>query len=170
MNYVQGIQSQFLAALAMLEQSVIRCPDALWDDPNDKTKFWHIAYHALFYTHLYLQQTEADFRVWQKHRESYELMGPTPWPPHTKPEIGEPYQKTDILEYIEFCRAEITRGLAQTDLSAPSGFSWLPFTKFELQIYSIRHLQQHTGELMERLGVRVGVDVDWVGRIEILNA
>ncbi|MEZ4615730.1 MAG: hypothetical protein R2867_09495 [Caldilineaceae bacterium] len=54
MNYVQGIQSQFLAALAMLEQSVIRCPDALWDDPNDKTKFWHIAYHALFYTHLYL--------------------------------------------------------------------------------------------------------------------
>ncbi|MEZ4615731.1 MAG: hypothetical protein R2867_09500 [Caldilineaceae bacterium] len=36
------------------------------------------------------------------------------------------------------------RGLAQTDLSAPSGFSWLPFTKFELQIYSIRHLQQHT--------------------------
>lgn len=26
-------------------------------------------------------------------------------------------------------------------------------TKFELQLYTIRHLQQHTGELMERLRV-----------------
>ena len=35
--------------------------------------------------------------------------------------------------------------------------------KLELQIYNLRHLQQHTGELMERLGSRAGIDVDWVG-------
>jgi hypothetical protein len=39
---------------------------------------------------------------------------------------------------------------------------WLPFGKTELQIYTIRYLQQHAGELMERLGSR-GIDVDWVG-------
>jgi hypothetical protein len=35
--------------------------------------------------------------------------------------------------------------------------------KFELQIYTIRHLQQHSGELMERLGSRANISVDWVG-------
>ncbi|KPV49022.1 hypothetical protein SE17_34945, partial [Kouleothrix aurantiaca] len=47
-------------------------------------------------------------------------------------------------------------------LDAPSGFSWLPLTKFELQIYSIRHIQQHAGELMERLGPGA-TGLDWVG-------
>ena len=51
----------------------------------------------------------------------------------------------------------------QLDLEAESGFGWLPFGKLELQFYNIRHLQQHTGELMERLGTRAHVDVDWVG-------
>ncbi|MCB9122287.1 MAG: hypothetical protein H6640_21400 [Caldilineaceae bacterium] len=53
--------------------------------------------------------------------------------------------------------------MPQTDLSAPSGFDWLPMNKLELQIYSMRHLQQHAGELMERLGSRAGIDVPWVG-------
>jgi hypothetical protein len=36
-------------------------------------------------------------------------------------------------------------------------------TTLELQIYSIRHLMQHTGELMDRLGRRTGAEIDWVG-------
>jgi hypothetical protein len=32
----------------------------------------------------------------------------------------------------------------------------------ELQIYSIRHLMQHAGELMERLAARTGAEIDWV--------
>ncbi|HNS50851.1 MAG TPA: hypothetical protein PKO09_06665 [Anaerolineae bacterium] len=46
---------------------------------------------------------------------------------------------------------------------AGSGFHWLPFSKLELRHYSIRHLQQHTGELMERLGARSGVSVNRMG-------
>jgi hypothetical protein len=49
------------------------------------------------------------------------------------------------------------------DLEAASGFFWLPFDKLELQFYTIRHIQQHTGELMERLGTRANVEIDWVG-------
>jgi hypothetical protein len=32
-----------------------------------------------------------------------------------------------------------------------------------LQFYNIRHVQQHTGELCERLGAKGEVEVDWVG-------
>ncbi len=53
----------------------------------------------------------------------------------------------------------------QLNLEVESGLYWLPLNKAELQIYTIRHLQQHAGELMERLGSRAGIDVDWVGVI-----
>jgi hypothetical protein len=42
------------------ERSIEKCPDRLWNDPADKNKFWHVAYHALFYTHLYLQMEIAE--------------------------------------------------------------------------------------------------------------
>lgn len=158
------IVSQYLAALEMLKESVVRCPDPLWDSPDDKARFWHVAYHALFYTHLYLQPTGADFTPWVKHREHYNVMGGRlPYPPHTEVDTSEAYDKANILEYLAFCQEEVRTRVPALDLSAPSGFDWLPMNKLELQIYSIRHLQQHAGELMERLGSRAGIDVPWVG-------
>ena len=158
------IVSQYQAALEMLRQSVVKCPQSFWDRAEDKTKFWHVAYHALFYTHLYLSDSEATFTPWVKHRQEYQFMGPTPWPPHEMPRIGEPYDKATILEYADFCRRQVDERVPWLDLESPeSGFDWLPFGKLELQFYNIRHLQQHTGELMERLGARAGIDVDWVG-------
>ena len=49
------------------------------------------------------------------------------------------------------------------DLSAASGFSWLPFDKLELQIYNIRHLQQHVGDLSTFLMTEVNLEINWVG-------
>ena len=70
----KAIQSQYLAALEMLRQAIVQCPAPLWADAAYKNPFWHIAYHALFYTHLYLQPSGADFVPWAKHREQYERL------------------------------------------------------------------------------------------------
>lgn len=163
MNDQEVIISQYLAALEMLKQAVSRCPESIWSDPADKTKFWHIAYHALFYTHLYLKETGQPFTPWHRHREEYQFIGQVPWPPHAPPKIGEPYEKEDLLEYLALCQQQVVERVSELDLDAPSGFEWLPFGKLELHIYNIRHLQQHTGELMERLGTRAEVEVDWIG-------
>ncbi len=152
MDYQQIIRSQYLATLEMLKQAIEKCPDALWNDPTDKNKFWHVAYHALFYTHLYLQPTEQDFRPWAKHRKAHDLSEP-----------ADPYSKEEVLEYLAFCQQQVIDLVPQLNFDAESGFYWLPLNKAELQIYTIRHLQQHAGELMERLGSRAGIDVDWVG-------
>ena len=165
------IASQYLASLEMLKQAVAQCPDALWADPNDTAQFWHIAYHALFYTHLYLQDTDRAFTPWSRHRANYNYMGgQLPWPPHTPIEIGEPYDRESILEYLAVCQQEVRHRVPALDLAAQSGFDWLPFSKLELQLYTIRHLQQHTGELMERLGSRAGISVDWVGMLHADSA
>jgi hypothetical protein len=158
MNTVGVITSQYLAALEMLKQAVAKCPDQLWDHPDDRTKFWHIAYHALFYVHFYLQDSENAFAVWAKHRPGYQRIDPD-----ARPKIGEPYDRDTVLEYLAFCQQHVAERIPGLDLEAASGFHWLHFDKLELQFYNIRHLQQHIGELMERLGTRAHIDVDWIG-------
>ena len=157
------IKSQYRASLKMLGESIAKCSDALWDDPAYKNRFWHIAYHALFYTHLYLQDTGQEFVPWSKGRQEYEFLGPLPWPPHREPNIGEPCSKEDVLEYLDVCRHEVEERVSSLDLGAASGFDWLPFDKLELQFYNIRHLQLHIGQLVDRLRNVQGVGIGWVG-------
>ena len=141
------IQSQYLAALEMLKQVIVKCPAALWNAPGDKDKIWRKAYHALFYAHLYLQTAEKDFAPWEKHHD---------------PDTGVPFSPEDVLEYLSFVQNQVRERVPVLDLEAESGFHWLPFNKLELQLYNIRHIQQHAGELYERLGSRENIEFDWV--------
>ena len=150
----QSVRSQYGAALAMLHTAIAQCPAALWDDPDDKNRFWHVAYHALFYTHLYLAPSLDDFVAWPGHRAGYERMETPPAPP---------YSPADLLVFLAECGAHAARLLPTLDFAAPSGFHWLPMTKLEVQFYTLRHLQTHVGELAERLSQRADIDVGWVG-------
>ncbi len=165
MNLREVFISQYLAALEMLKETITRCPESIWNSPDDRMKFWNIAYHALFYTHLYLEDSEESFKPWHKHIHEYQFLGQVPWEPHRPPKIGSPYDRETVLEYLAFCQQVVGERITKVNLEAESGFSWLPFTRLELLIYTLRHLQQHTGELMERLGTRTGVELPWVGRM-----
>ena len=159
------LRAQYHATLDMLKQAIEKCPPELWNDSRDRNKFWQLAYHVLFYTHLYLHTSGEEFTPWEHHHPDYEQLGAKPWPPYELPKIGEPYTPEEILTFLEVCWAFVTQQVSALDLEATSGFSWLPYNKLELQIYNIRHLQLHTGELMERLGSRVKLDVEWRGSI-----
>ncbi len=161
MDIRKAMTSQYLASLAMLEETIRRCPSDLWIDPQAKDQFWQITYHTLFFTHLYVQESEATFAPWPKQRKEYQYLGPIGWDNNRPPQIDEPYSQADMLEYLAFCSAEVKSRLAQTDFAAPSGFEWLPFDKLELQVYSIRHLQLHIGELGARLSSQ-GISIAWV--------
>jgi hypothetical protein len=159
MEVKEIIKSQYLASLEMLKKAIVQCPESMWADPEPKNKFWHIAHHALFYTHLYLQPAEKDFTP-------YKSMGHLPFEPSEHGEIREPFTRDEILGYLEYCQEEVKQSLSRLDLdSDESGFYWLPFGKLELQFYNIRHIHLHTGELCERLGTTAGIDVDWVGMV-----
>lgn len=148
MDLIASLRSQYLSAMAMLKQAIERCPEDVWYVRDNAEPCWHKAYHVLFYTHLYLQATESDFKVWERHIDI---------------DKEEFVSKETILDYWDFVAGEVERCLPTTDLSAPSGFYWLPFDKLELQIYNIRHIQQHTGELFERLDHQ-NIELDWVGK------
>jgi len=149
MNIKQVIQSQYLAALAMLKQVIERCPQNVWDNPQDTFKFWSKAYHTVFFVHLYLQDAEKDFVEWEKHHD---------------PDGDVPFSKDEVLEYLAFAEKQVMERVPVTDLEAESGFHWYPVDKLELQFINIRHVQQHTGELYECLGIREKMeDLRWVG-------
>lgn len=152
MEYRDAIISQYHAALEMLKQAIVACPEPLWHNAGDRSTFWEVAYHALFFTHLYLQESEQAFQPWPNHRAEYMGEGERP---------AAPPSQALVLDYLAFCQRQAAERTADAALDAPSGFHWLPFSKFELQLYTIRHIQQHTGELMQRLGDAVAVD--WIG-------
>jgi hypothetical protein len=159
MNTKAAIQSQFLATLEILKAAIEECPEKMWTDPKPKNKFWHIAFHALFFTHFYLSHAEGDFVPWKKHRDVVSLS------PSDDPDSVKPYSKDEILEYLAHCQQQVRDQIASSDLEAESGFHWLSFNTLEKHLYNIRHTQLHTGELCERLG-QVGIDVGWVGKVD----
>ena len=84
----------------MLKQAIEQCPDVLWAGDAYPVPFWRVAYHTLYFTHLYLQQTEQDFRPWEHHRDEYHDL---PWPPDSGSSIDDPYTKDQLLEYWRLC-------------------------------------------------------------------
>ena len=74
-----------------------------------------------------------------------------------------PYSKEEILDYHKLCLEQMEAHVDALDLEAESGFYWLPFNKLELQFYNIRHVQQHAGELSERLSATGDFELRWVG-------
>ena len=157
------IKSQYRAALAILGDAIEKCPDTLWAEQGVTQPVWHIAYHALYFTHLYLQVRGEDFVPWAKHRNEYQFFESVPWPPYRAVKIGEPYTKAELLEYLALCQKEVEEKVSSMDLNAASGFSWLTFSKMELQFYNIRHLQHHVGQLDDRLRINAGIGISWIG-------
>jgi hypothetical protein len=157
-----SLLSQYRASLAMLRQAIEVCPEPLWLDPGYVNRFWHVAYHALFYTHLYLQPGESDLRLWEMHRKDAQYLGRRPWFPLNAPRIEPAYSQAELLELHKICCAEVENSILSIDLEAPSGFSWLPFKKLELQLYNIRHLQHHVGQLADRLRNVADIGIEWV--------
>ena len=50
----------------MLKQTIAQCPASIWDATGDRNRFWQVAYHALYFTHEYLADSEETFVPWVK--------------------------------------------------------------------------------------------------------
>lgn len=146
------LKSQYHAALAMLRESIERCPPEVWSSTAPKNAFWQIAYHTLFYTHLYLEPDEAHFRRWPHQHGDEDGIS------------AGPYTPAQVLEYWRFCDGMVDGAVDALDLDHPlSGFAWYPMSKLEHQFVNIRHIQHHSAQLADRLRSAAGIGIRWVG-------
>ena len=155
------VSSQIRAALKMLRSTIEACPDALWDREADHNAFWVLAYHTLYFAHLYLSSSEEAFVPFEREVSGRPGYGKTDLGDWTELQPGDTYAKEDVLAYCDHVDS-LVAGLVQgTPFDAASGFHWLPFTRGEAHLYNLRHIQHHAGQLAERLRQVIDEGTKW---------
>lgn len=153
----RALLSQFEASLAMLDRCIRACPEDHWDSRIAKYPFWVVAYHTLYCTDGYLVKTQDE---WKPH--------PT-FHPGGMADINAEYPtkrftQEELLAYLAYClqRARDVLGAETAEsLNGPSGFTRLSFSRAELHMYNLRHIQHHTGQLGALLH-REKISAPWV--------
>lgn len=166
MDLRTALKKQYHSGLAMLRQCVEVCPDDMWTAGTHPRTFWRIAFHAAFFTQLYLGQDEAAFQKWPGCKEAAypELWErPADVEPYELPEDAKSYTRPQLLAYLAFVDEQIDSLVDTLDLDTDeSGFSWYTSTpKLSHVLMTLRHLQGHVGQLSELLMAR-DIDIDWV--------
>jgi hypothetical protein len=161
------LKSQYHAALAMLRPTIEQCPDDLWYNSEYLNTFWQLAYHTLFFAHLYSQVEEATFVPFKYHQANTQYPDAIPGPndpESTLPLIPDPFTREQVLEYWEYCDSNMNAWIDAMDIwSDESGFSWYKVPKLEHQIVNIRHIQHGAAQLADRLRTTLNLGVNWVG-------
>lgn len=161
------LKSQYHAALEMLGEAIERCPEEIWNSPKHTNACWQIAYHTLYFAHLYIGPDEESFRPWHGHQAEAQHPDGIPGPPDpesTLPLIPEPYTKAQVLEYWKFCKEMVNSAVDALDLHRPDcGFHWYKIPKLEHQIVNIRHIQHGAAQLADRVRAEAGIGVNWAG-------
>jgi len=162
---------QFGAAIDMLGDALRDCPDdlwdkRLWDDQPDQwmaagfSTFWYLGYHTLFWLDLYLTGAEEGFAP------------PAPFD-LVEMDSGEvlprTYTREELLGYLDYCRRkcqETIGALSHEQAARLCRFAWgeLPFA--ELQLYNLRHVQEHGAQLRMFLGQQARTSTSWVSQAE----
>ena len=157
------LESQYKAALQMLRQTIEKIPSDQWNNNEYKNPNWQIAYHAIWATRFYLGANGESFVPWEKAIEGAESLGGTQaW---ENPEEGVKVEgfnsKEKLLSFIDDIEVSLIQAISTLPLSENSGFEWYPYSRPELHINNIRHVQHHTAQLIERMKTKGITGFPW---------
>ena len=157
------IWQQFGAAIDMLENAIVACPEEVWNGRTQRreTEVWYLVFHTLFWLDLYLSDS---------------VEGVAPPTPFTLDELDPAgllpervYTKDELLAYLEHgrkkCRATIE---ALTDEKALERFriGSMDLSITESHLYSMRHVQHAAGQLNLILRQTIDSAPRWVKRAD----
>ncbi len=168
-----AVWHQFGATLDMLDDALRVCPNALWTErlwstppnsefPPDFASFWYLSYHTIRWVDLYLFGTEEGFSPPSEFSPIDLDMGAAT--------SVQPYSRAMLRTYLsqvrQKCQSTLTE-LSDHDAFRSCSFPWIdiPLSYFELQLYSMRHAQEHASQLHLFLGQHnADGDSDWIPR------
>jgi hypothetical protein len=158
-DYVRTILTgQFEAALCMLHDCVRKCPAERWEDKIANLSFRQVAYHTLFFADYYLSPSETAFSLRELHGRGGD---------ERRDGVCTGLSQAETLEYAAICREKAIDALAaetEASLRAEAAFARRTFSRGELHVYNLRHIQHHTGQLSAFLHKNVAdADPRWIG-------
>ena len=153
------IWQQFGAAIDMLENALLACPDELWSDRSQPLEFWYVVYHTLFWLDLYLSGSVEGFASLAPFTlDELDPAGLLPERPYTKDELQT------YLDHGRQKRRATSEALTDEQAGQRCGFSWGEVSFSELLLYNMRHVQEHASQLNLILGQKFGSAPGWVTR------
>ena len=145
------------AAIKMLENAIVACPEWLWDADDQRPAFWYLAYHTLFFLDFYYTLDPASF---------------APPAPFTLSELDpdgvlpeRTYSKDELLAYLAHGRRKtlaFVDSLTAERAAERREYPWLQTTLGELVVIQLRHLQHHSAQINLILRQRTDSAPGWV--------
>lgn len=143
---------QYNTAISALEEAMRICPEELWeeqlwpDEPDQWvaagfSRFWYLGYHTLFWIDLYLTGAEEGFMP----PEPFDLV--EMFADEVLPRV---YSREELLGYLELCRErcrEAVMAMSEEQAQRICTFPWGEIPYAELQLYTLRHVQEHAAQL-----------------------
>ena len=131
--------------------------------PPEFAEFWYIAYHTLFWLDLYLTGSREGFAPPAPFTlDELDPAGVLPERPYTRDELH-----AYLVHLRKKCQTTIA-GLSDEKAHQPVDFPWIegkPISFLELQLYNMRHVQEHAAQLNMFLGQNASDGAsDWVSR------
>lgn len=158
------IDGQYGAALCMLSRCIDQCPESLWNEPVGNLKFCQVVFHALFFTDFYLEDSDRSFKDQPFHRENADFF--RDYEELEFVEQKQLYDRASIGNYLQHCRTKfacVTAEETEQTLVARCGFERREFSRAELHVCNIRHIQHHASQLSLHLRLKTGEGVEWSG-------
>ena len=157
------IVSQYKASLGMLRQAIEMTPEKLWNSDDYNNPNWQIAYHVLWSIKFYLGANTESYEPWTNAIEGAESLGGSQdWEnPDKGITVEGSHSKEDLLSFIDDLEMNLPNAIEGLPFHEPSGFEWYPYSRLELHINTIRHIQHHTAQLIERLKANGETGFPW---------
>lgn len=158
------LTQQFEAVLCTLAACIDRCPRDSWNAPVGNLQFCQVAFHALFFADVYLGENLESLKGQAFHQEHQEQFADYE---ELEDRVQQAtYSKPFLLAYLQQCRTKAAQVIASEtseSLTRQPGFDWLKFSRGEVHVYNIRHLQHHVAQLSLRLRLDAEIDIPWIG-------
>jgi hypothetical protein len=172
----QCLWRNFGAAIDMLRNAIVACPDELWQ--NDK-KFFYLAYHTIIFLDYYLTYPVKKFRPLL----DYTIRDVDHLPVEAVDDVipNRVYSKEEFSVSLssirEKCGALIKQSSEETlkdrwikdeevDIHGLCPSVVLNYSVLEILFYNFRHVQHHVGQLNLLLRQTANIASNWVSQAD----
>ncbi|NGF55690.1 DinB family protein [Parapedobacter sp. SGR-10] len=157
------LASQYKASLGMLRQALEKVPEEQWSTEEYNNPNWQIAYHVLWGTKFYLGANPESYVPFDNAIEGAESLGGNQdWEnPEEGTKIEGFHTKEELISFIDNIESNLLSSIEALPLNDNSGFEWYPYSRLELHINNIRHIQHHTAQIIERLKAKGITGFPW---------
>lgn len=153
--------SQYRAVLGMLREVTEKVPESEWDTKEYNNPNWQLIYHTIWSAKLYLSASYETYVAFSGAIEGAESLGGAKEWENAEVEVLGINSKQEVLEFIQEVEQNLENSIKQLPLEADSGFEWYPYSRLELHLNTIRHIQHHTAQLIERLKLKGITGFPW---------